>query len=76
MSEFSKNLKKLRKEHDVMQKQLAEIMGVSIRQYQRYEKGDQEASISGLIALANFYHVSIDYLVGRTENPNVNLFKE
>lgn len=69
MNLFHINLKNLRLEHKIKQSQLAELLGVSVRQYQRYEKGNQEVSIAALIALADFYQVSIDYLVGRTDQP-------
>ena len=54
----------LRKERKVSQKELAEYLGISIRGYQFYESEDNEPNIKMLIALADFYGVTIDYLVG------------
>ena len=42
-------------------------MGVTLRQYQRYERGEQEPKLEGWIFLADFYDVSLDYLVGRSD---------
>ena len=60
-------LRVLRKERKVSQKELAEYLGISIRGYQFYESEDNEPNIKRLIALADFYGVTIDYLVGRTD---------
>lgn len=46
---------------------MGELLKVSMRQYQRYEYGEQELSIDGWIFLADFYNVSLDYLVGRSD---------
>ena len=54
----------LRKERKVSQKELAEYLGISIRGYQFYESEDNEPNIKMLI---DFYGVTIDYLVGRTD---------
>ena len=62
-----KRLRALREEKGLTQTQVGEMLGVKLRQYQRYEYGEQELSIDGWIALADFYDVSLDYLVGRSE---------
>lgn len=67
---LGERMRKLRKERKIPEKELSELMGVKIRAYQFYESGKNEPTISGLIALADFYDVTIDYLVGRTDNPN------
>ncbi len=64
---YGERMRKLRKERKVPQKELAELMGVQIRGYQFYENETTEPRIKALIALADFYDVSIDYLVGRTD---------
>jgi len=64
---FGERLKKLRRERKVPQKELAEYLGISIRGYQFYESEDNEPNVKTLIALADFYQVTIDYLVGRTD---------
>ena len=59
-------LKELRLEKKLSQQDLADIMDVSLRQYRRYETGEFEPSLSGWIFLADYYQVSLDYLVGRS----------
>ena len=66
---YGERMKMLRKERKVPQKELAELMDVKIRGYQFYESETTEPSINALIALADFYGVTIDYLVGRTDDP-------
>ena len=68
----SERLKNLRKERGVTQKEVAEKAGVIERQYQNYEYGKIKPSHDALIALADFFNVSIDYLVGRTDRQEVN----
>jgi transcriptional regulator with XRE-family HTH domain len=55
-----------------MAKEVAEMLGVTYRNYQRYERGEIEPNIQGLVALADLFNVSTDYLLGRTSNPEVN----
>ena len=64
---FGERLKSLRKERKVSQKELAEYLGISVRGYQFYESEDNEPNIKTLTALADFYNVTIDYLVGRSD---------
>ena len=70
--DFSERLKSLRIEKNFTQADFAKSVGMSLRAYQYYETGAQEPTLSKLIALADFFGVSIDYLVGRTNNPDVN----
>lgn len=51
------------------QKQCAEAAGISTTHYQNYEYGKSEPTASVLIALADFFNVSLDYLVGRSDEP-------
>lgn len=62
---FSEHLVFLREKKNVLQKDLAEITGVSLHTYQRYEYGEREPQLSALIALADFYDLSLDELVCR-----------
>ena len=64
---YGERLRMLRKEKKVQQKEIAEYLGISIRGYQFYESEHNEPNIKALIALADFYGVTIDYLVGRTD---------
>ena len=66
---YGERLKQLRKERNIPQQTLAELAGVKIRGYQFYESETTEPNIKALIALADFYGVTIDYLVGRTDTP-------
>ena len=50
----------------------ADGCNIPLRTYQRYEKGERDIPSLTLIALADFFGVSLDYLVGRTDNPEVN----
>lgn len=72
MTTFNERLKELRTSKGLSQKQLSVEIGVSDRGIQRYEYGEREPSMSTLIALAEYFQVSIDYLVGRTDKPDVN----
>lgn len=65
-------LQQLKIKKEVLQKDIASSIGLSVRSYQRYEKGERTPTATILIALADYFDVSIDYLVGRTDNPDVN----
>lgn len=62
-------LKRFRKQYKVTQKAAAEASGVSERVYQSYEYGKVIPTVSVLIALSDTFDVSLDYLVGRSDNP-------
>lgn len=72
MIDYADRLKKIRLKMDLKQTEVAAAAGLSLRTYQRYEYGQRQPTADVLVALANFYDVSIDYLVGRTNNPNMN----
>jgi len=72
MADLAKSLLKARKEKKCTQKQVAQEIGISERNYQDYEYGKVEPVASKLIALADYFGVSLDYLVGRSDNPEVN----
>ena len=65
--EFFERMKELRGECGETQLQVAEAIGVTMRQYQRYESGDQKPGLDYLIALADHFNVTLDYLAGRTD---------
>ncbi len=69
MSNFQSRLRELRHSRNLMAKTMAENLGISYRNYQRYEKGEMDTPSSKLISLADFFNVSLDYLVGRSDNP-------
>ena len=60
-------LKSLRKEKKLNQGELAELLGITAQAYQKYEYGTAELTHENLVKLADFYNVSTDYLLGRTE---------
>jgi len=60
-------LKELREQRGLSQKQVSEVLGCSSVTYLRYENGTHDPSIETLINLADFFGVSIDYMVGRPE---------
>ena len=62
---FSEHLLELRKQRGLLQRDVAEAAGVVTRVYQRYEYGEREPGLSTLIALADFYDLSLDELVCR-----------
>ena len=69
MNNFSTQLRKIRKERKLTQKQLAIDIGASERGIQQYELGERKPAFDVLITLADFFDVSLDYLVGRSEDP-------
>lgn len=66
MTTLSNNLKRLRQSVNLTQKQLATIVNVQEKSYQAWERRNIEPPIEKLIALSNFYHVSIDELVNNS----------
>ena len=62
-------LRDLREDRDLPQRVLAEMLHVSQATYSRYESGGLDIPSGALIALAGFYHTSVDYLLGLTDNP-------
>ena len=67
MSDFSTRLRKLRAQKNITQKRAAEGIGLSERLYQSYELAEKEPSLGNIIKLADFFDVSADYLLGRSE---------
>lgn len=58
-------LKELRVQNGQTQKQMAEIIRYSIEEYARYEKGQREPNLKTLCVFADYFGVTLDYLVGR-----------
>ncbi len=65
--EFQKRLRELRKEKKETQVQVANAIGITDRQYQRFECEKQKPGFDNLWALADHFDVSLDYLVGRSD---------
>ena len=66
---IAESLKRFRKEFGVTQQQVADSVGVLKPAYQRYELGKTVPLTTFLIKLADAFNVSLDYLVGRSDNP-------
>ena len=66
------NIRSLRIDGGYTQKQIAEYLHIRQNTYSQYENGVIELTAERLVKLADFYNVSIDYLLGRTDNPEVN----
>ena len=69
---FPVRLRMLRKEKNMTQRQMGDLMGITERNYQRWENGEVNASATWLIFLGDYFGVSADYLLGRTDNREIN----
>ena len=67
MTKFSERLKELRQERGLKQREMAEICGIKLRGYQCYEYGTGYPEVPGLVFLADYFGVSLDYLMGRKD---------
>jgi len=67
MPTLSDRLLQLKKERGLLQKDIAMAVGLSVMGYQRYENGTRQPNAETLAKLADYFQVSADYLLGRTE---------
>ncbi len=65
------NLKGIREDRDIKQREIAKYLNVSQNTYSQYETGVISLTAEVLIKLSDYYNVSIDYLLDRTNNPNI-----
>ena len=65
MNIFSERLKQLLSEKQILQKDIAKYLEVTVRTYQYYESGELEPDLEKLVKLADLFNVSTDYLLGR-----------
>ena len=65
-------IRDLREDHDLTQREMGEILSCSQRVYSNYERGDIDIPTSVLIKLADYYGVSVDYLLDRTNDPTMS----
>lgn len=72
MTTLATRLIKLRKSNGLTQKNLADFLGIAPVSWQRFEYGSSKPKLENIIALADHFKVSVDYLLGRTDNPKVN----
>lgn len=66
---FPDRLKELRSERGISQVALAKVVGRTDRAFRKYESAEIEPTLSVLISLADYFGVSLDYLVGRSDDP-------
>ena len=69
MKMIQNRLKDLREDHDYTQQQIADAIGITQRKYSYIETGVQQLTAEVLVSLARFYGVSVDYLLGETDEP-------
>jgi len=65
--DYKLRIRDLREDHDKTQQNIADILGTSQTMYARYERGASELPIRHLIRLALYYNVSMEYIVGITD---------
>ncbi len=66
---FCVRLRAIRESKKLTQSQVGQALGMTDRQYRFYESGAHEPGMSKLVALADYFDVSLDYLVGRSDDP-------
>ncbi len=67
---YLRRLRDLREDHDLKQKDIAKLLGIHQTVYSRYERGFQTIPLELLVFLADYYNVSTDYLLERTNIPD------
>ena len=66
-----KHIRDIREDRDIRQKDIAAVLNVSQNTYSQYETGVISLTAEVLIKLADYYGVSVDYLLDRTNNPTM-----
>lgn len=72
---FSSRLKELRTEHYLTMEQLAKEISTTRATISNFENGQRKPSLDMVIKLADYFQISIDYLVGRTDDPTFHRTK-
>jgi len=72
LNKYFRRLRDLREDNDLKQVDIAEFLGIKQTVYSRYERGYQYIPLDYLIKLADYYKVSVDYILERTDNPKLN----
>lgn len=65
-------IKDMREDNDLTQKQVSQMLLCDQSLYSKYERGEREIPLKLIVTLADFYNVSVDYLAGRTDKPEIN----
>lgn len=68
-----RRIRNLREDKDMNQTSVAKILGMSQTGYSKYETGENDIPTAILIKLADYYGVSVDYILERTNNPKMNM---
>lgn len=66
-----KRIRDMREDHDKSQQEIADYLNMHRSVYRRYESGERETPAWVIVKLAEYYHVSTDYLLGLTDDPSV-----
>ena len=66
---YYRRLRDLREDHDLKQKEIAQLLDIDQQVYSNYETGKQTLPVRYLLQLADYYGTSTDYILGRTDNP-------
>ena len=66
-----RRIRELREDHDLTQKQVSKALNCSQQVYSNYELGQRDIPTEILINLSSYYNVSIDYILGVSDNPNI-----
>ena len=64
---YFQRISELRKEHNLTQQDVANLLHCQREVYRRYEKGIRDIPVSSILLLANYYNVSVDYILGETD---------
>lgn len=70
--DYVKRIRDLREDNDKTQQNIADVLGTSQTMYARCERGANKLPVRHLLKLADYYGVSVDYILGRTDNPKIN----
>ena len=68
-SEFSKRLQNLREQQNRSRRMVSELCGLPTSAFGKYERGEAKPDLDSLVAIADYFEVSIDYLIGRVNDP-------
>ena len=69
---YYKRIRDLREDRDLTQTDMGKVLSCSQRVYSNYERGDIDIPTTTLIKIADYHNVSVDFLLGRTDNPKLN----
>ena len=75
MKELGERLRRLRESVKLSQVKMAELLGVKQSSINRYEQGQSAPSLETLVRYADYFDVSLDYLLARTDNPQGKLYE-